>query len=92
MNKKLYSHKTDGGAEYLCTRPVEGTDEGDLWSAIVRLDGDPELLNPVTAVAPELLEFAKDVLRYLKAGSIKTLEDRKFVAGKAAELIYKAEH
>lgn len=53
---KLYHHKTDGGAEYLCTSPIEGTDEGNLYTAIIRLDGGAELLNPATAAAPELLE------------------------------------
>lgn len=41
---RLYYHKTDGGAEYLCAKPVEGTTEGDLRFAAVRLDGEPELL------------------------------------------------
>ena len=52
----LYHHKTDGGAEYLCAAPIEGTNEGDLSSVIVRLDGQPELLNATYAAAPELLE------------------------------------
>jgi len=42
MNRRLYYHKTDGGAEYLCASPIEGTDEGDLFTTIARLDGDPE--------------------------------------------------
>jgi len=38
---KLYHHKTDGGAEYLCSKAVEGTDEGSFKSKyIVRIDGD----------------------------------------------------
>ena len=39
---KLYYHKTDGGAEYLCSSPVEGTNEGSLTTSkyIVRIDGD----------------------------------------------------
>jgi len=38
---KLYYHKTDGGAEYLCSESVEGTKEGDLRSKyVVRIDGD----------------------------------------------------
>jgi hypothetical protein len=38
---KLYYHKTDGGAEYLCSNNVEGTDEGSFDSKyIVRIDGD----------------------------------------------------
>ena len=38
---KLYYHQTDGGAEYLCSNNVEGTDEGSFDSNyIVRIDGD----------------------------------------------------
>ena len=36
---KLYYHKTDGGAEYYCTKAVAGTTEGDMSSAIIRTDG-----------------------------------------------------
>ena len=40
---RLYYHKTDGGAEYLCSEAVEGTSEGDLRSRyVVRIDGDIE--------------------------------------------------
>ena len=40
---RLYYHKTDGGAEYLCSESVEGTDEGSFNSKyIVRIDGDIE--------------------------------------------------
>lgn len=40
---KLYYHKTDGGAEYLCSKAVEGTTEGSFDSKyIVRIDGDIE--------------------------------------------------
>jgi len=40
---KLYYHKTDGGAEYLCSSNVEGTEEGSFDSKyIVRIDGDIE--------------------------------------------------
>ncbi|MFH2095912.1 MAG: hypothetical protein ABIJ16_09425 [Bacteroidota bacterium] len=39
--KPLYYHKTDGGAEYLCSDNVNGTDEGSFGSKyIVRIDGD----------------------------------------------------
>lgn len=42
---KLYYHKTDGEAEYLCSEAIEGTNEGDLRSPyVIRLDGEPELL------------------------------------------------
>lgn len=37
---KLYYHKTDGGAEYYCLTPVEGTDEGSADSWVLRTDGD----------------------------------------------------
>lgn len=39
---KLYHHKTDGGAEYLCSSPVPNTDEGSLALSkyVVRIDGD----------------------------------------------------
>lgn len=39
---KLYKHITDGGAIYLCLAPVKGTKEGDMTTAIIRLDGQPE--------------------------------------------------
>lgn len=37
---KLYYHKTDGGAEYYCLEPVQGTDEGAMSSAVLRTDGN----------------------------------------------------
>lgn len=45
MHKKLYYHKTDGGAEYLTDRWVrnpDGSKEGVVKNAqiIVRIDGD----------------------------------------------------
>ena len=43
-SQQLYFKKTDGGAEYLCTRPIENTDVGDINTAIVRLDGGAELI------------------------------------------------
>lgn len=51
---KLYYHKTDGGAEYLCSEAVEGTSEGSVKSRyIIRIDGDitkdAELLCGVSA-------------------------------------------
>ena len=42
---KLYYHKTDGGAEYYCTQAVNGTDEGDMRTAVLRTDGDEIELN-----------------------------------------------
>lgn len=42
---KLYYHKTDGGAEYYCTAPIEGTEEGDMKTAILRTDGNEFELN-----------------------------------------------
>lgn len=57
---KLYYHKTDGGAEYLCTKAVEGTTEGDLHFSAVRLDGPPELLGEYPA-APDLLAALEEI-------------------------------
>ena len=38
---KLYYHKTDGGAEYLCSNNVKETNEGGFDSKyIIRIDGD----------------------------------------------------
>ena len=43
MKMKLYYHKTDGGAEYLCSEAVEGTEEGSFNSKyVVRIDGNIE--------------------------------------------------
>lgn len=37
---KLYYHKTDGGAEYYCLKPIaEDSEEGDIKSALMRVDG-----------------------------------------------------
>ena len=44
-NNRLYYKRTDGGAEYLCTRPIEGTVVGDASSAVIRLDGGAEVIN-----------------------------------------------
>ena len=36
---KLYYHKTDGGAEYYCIKPIaEDSEEGDLRYAVMRTD------------------------------------------------------
>ena len=51
MAKKLYHHKTDGGAEYLCLK------EDDLSTAVVRLDGHPEMIRgDENAAFSELLD------------------------------------
>ena len=42
---KLYYHKTDGGAEYYCLTAVEGTDEGDMRTAVLRTDGNEFEMN-----------------------------------------------
>lgn len=40
---RLYYHRTDEGAEYLCSNKVEGTIEGSFDSKyVVRIDGDIE--------------------------------------------------
>ena len=58
---KLYHHKTDGGAEYLCTAPVEGTNEGNLSTAVIRLDGQPETLGTLDPT-PDLLAALEGLL------------------------------
>lgn len=35
---KLYYHKTDDGAEYYCLTHLDGSDEGDFSTAIMRTD------------------------------------------------------
>lgn len=65
MSRKLYYHKTDGGAKYLCTSSIEGTDEGDLHTSVIRLDGEPELIRLI--VSPELLENIETIHTQLKA-------------------------
>ena len=42
---KLYYHKTDGGAEYYCTNHIDGSEEGDVRTAVLRIDGDVFELN-----------------------------------------------
>lgn len=42
---KLYYHKTDGGAEYYCLNHIEGCDEGDMRTVVLRTDGDEIELN-----------------------------------------------
>jgi len=57
MKTRLYYHETDGGAIYMSTAKVKGTEkEGALirGSVVARLDGDPEL-TPLYAAAPDLL-------------------------------------
>ncbi len=40
---QLYYHKTDGGAEYLCSNNVAGTMEGSFDSKyVIRIDGNIE--------------------------------------------------
>ena len=42
---KLFYHKTDGGAEYYCLTAIDGTEEGDMRTAIMRTDGDEIEMN-----------------------------------------------
>ena len=63
---KLYYHKSDGGAEYLCTKRVPKTAaEGDLNHVVIRLDGKPEAFG-IFAAAPELLEALKSIAGWSK--------------------------
>lgn len=82
MTQKLYSHKTDGGAEYLCLSPIEGDDEeGDLFTAFIRLDGGAEILRDsceqeLTSTLCDLLEWAKGN-RGTKSGNPYTIPEVK---------------
>lgn len=78
---RLFKHTTDGGAEYLCTKPIEGTDEGDLRTTVVRLDGEPEMYPTMSS----LLQFVEDIERYISAGGITTKDDKRFVLLRANE-------
>lgn len=42
---KLYYHKTDGGAEYYCLNHIEGCDEGDMNTMVLRTDGNEFEMN-----------------------------------------------
>lgn len=42
---KLYYHKADGGAEYYCLKHIEGSEEGDIRTTVLRVDGDEFELN-----------------------------------------------
>lgn len=42
---KLYYHKTGGGAEYYCTEHIDGSEEGDVRTAVLRTDGNEFELN-----------------------------------------------
>jgi len=66
MTKKLYSHKTDGGAEYLCTSPLPGTDEGDLHTAVIRLDGGAEFIRDPSAQVEEMQKQKAALLKALR--------------------------
>lgn len=70
---RMYYHKTDGGAEYLCSNAVSGTDEGMFEGSdfIVRLDGEPELYDKRTIALAEALQA---ILRATKAFSPTELE------------------
>lgn len=54
---KLYYHKTDGGAEYYCTRHIDGSEEGDMRTAVLRTDGEEFELN-----AYKLAQLGLDVI------------------------------
>lgn len=66
---RLYYHKTDGGAEYLCSSNVPGTEEGSFGSDyIVRIDGniekDAELNGRAIDSHEELLAAVSHIIRY----------------------------
>lgn len=94
---RLYYHKTDGGAEYLCSNNVEGTEEGSFDSNfIVRIDGNIEkdaelsIKEQLIAAAPELLEACKN-LRKLGLNPFLPVKERKEYLNHANQAINKAE-
>ena len=63
---RLYYHRTDGGAEYLSSENVPGTDEGAFETPegkparyLLRIDLESDV--SVLAVASDLLEALKDI-------------------------------
>jgi len=72
-SRRLYYHKTDGGAEYLCSTPVPGTTEGMIPSpVIIRLDGGPGY---VCDHDRDDLLTAADYFSYAAPDNLKTLAD-----------------
>ena len=72
--RRLYHHKTDGGAEYLCSSPVPGTDEGSFDSdIIIRLDGKPEIVR--NNAAPKLAAVLREFIADIEAVGVKALTD-----------------
>lgn len=42
---RLYYHRTDGGAEYYCLKPVRNSVVGDITTWVLRTDGGEFELN-----------------------------------------------
>jgi hypothetical protein len=66
MNTKLYLYTTDGSAKYLCTDHIDGCNEGDLATAVIRLDGGAEFVNSVYSTAPELLKALEGMYTWMQ--------------------------
>lgn len=73
--RRLYHHKTDGGAEYLCSSAVPGTNEGAFEGAdiIIRLDGGPEIVRNNTA--PKLAAVLREFMSDIEAVGVEELRD-----------------
>jgi hypothetical protein len=80
---RLYYHKTDGGAEYLCSANVPGTDEGVFEGSeyIVRLDGAPELIVRAVNAHNVLVEACQCALAFMEG------EDHDNLHGDLAEVL-----
>ena len=73
---RLYYHKTDGGAEYLCAGCInDNANAADLGTAVARLDGTPELF-PLYAAAPEMYQALLAFQEGLRDGSIRWAKPR----------------
>ena len=79
----LYRHQTDGGAEYLCSKHINGCDEGDLSFAVVRLDGRPELLG-VYRAAPVMLAALRELERGIRLWISEGVSDEALTRAQAA--------
>ena len=78
-------------AEDLPLAVIENTENGDGVAEIGTVDSvstAKQMENArLIAASPELLQFAEDILRYVKAGTIETSSDRNFVMMRAKEVI-----
>jgi len=65
---KLYYHKTDGGAEYLCSSHIKGTKEGAFPSEfIVRIDGNIKKDAEILIQKSNDTKLVRETIKFLEA-------------------------